>query len=193
VSGAGRALRRRAALAGLAAGAALAACRDAPPPARFAELTYAHRGALRFAAARVDVASEYNAPLAPPHVEHLAPIAPEAALRRWAADRLAADGAPARVVRFAILDARIVETGQAGGLERLDAALAAAVEIRPARGGAREAFAEARATAWATVPEDASLAARERALHELVERAMNEFDAEVERQVRAHLARFLAG
>ena len=195
---------RRTLLGGGLALAALAGCRDAPPSTRFAELTYAHRSPLRVDAGRLEIVDEYVAPLAPPHVEHLAPAQPATVLRRWASDRIVAAGSPERIARFVIRDARITETAlpRPGGLrgqvttsqsERYECAIAAALEIRSQRGDFREGFAEARASRARTVAEDITLADRDRALYELVEQTMIDFDAELERQIRSAMPLLLLG
>ena len=195
---------RRTLLGGGLALAALAGCRDAPPSMHFAELTYAHRPPFRVDAARLEIVDEFVAPLAPPHVEHLAPAQPAIVLRRWATDRVVPAGSPERIARFVIRDARITETAlpRPGGLrgqvttnpsERYECSLAAALEMRSQRGNFREGFAEARATRARTVTDDITLAERDRALYELVEQTMIDFDAEIERQIRSAMPLFLLG
>jgi hypothetical protein len=194
--------RRDLLIAGSAAlGAGLTAC-ETPPRQRFADLTYGHFGQFRLDVAAIEIVSEYQSPLAPPHIEHLLPAAPEQTLRRWARDRLVATGAAGYRGRFVITDARVTETklakteGIRGAFttdqaERYDGAIAAALEIRAERGNFRDGYAAASASRLRTVPEGISINARETVWFELVETLMNDFNAEMERQIRANLTRFL--
>ncbi|HJS31483.1 MAG TPA: hypothetical protein VJ924_05770 [Alphaproteobacteria bacterium] len=195
--------RRAAALAFAALVAMLlAACNTPEPRARFAEMTFEHRGDLRLDVAAVDIDTEYRAPLAAPHVEHLFPVAPEAAMRRWARDRLAATGAPGRRARFIVKDARVIEEklartqGIRGAFtrdqtERYTITLEAALQIVGARGVTSEGFAVARATRSRTVAESVTVNQRERAWFELLEEAMRDLDSEFERQIQSNLAQYL--
>ncbi|MGQ0662426.1 MAG: hypothetical protein ACT4P2_02355 [Pseudomonadota bacterium] len=188
------------ALVALAAG--LAACQTPAPRAHFPDLTYRHLGQFRLDVSGIEVVNEYQAPLAPPHVEHLLPVRADAALRRWAEDRLAATGKPGRYARFVILDARVTETklaktpGLRGAFttdqaERYDGALSAAIEIRAERGNFRDGYASATVTRFRTVPEGISVNDREKTWFELVEAMMSDLNLELDRQVRGHLGMFL--
>lgn len=183
--------------------ASLAGCQTAPPPARFAQLTFGHLGPIRLNAARIEIVDEYPEPLRPPNVEHLFPTPPKQALRRWASDRLVAAGGEGHYARFVIQEAKAVATdlkttpGLRGYFttdqsERYDLSLAAALEIRQERGDYRDGFATATASRTRTVAEDASVAQRERVWFDMLEQAMQDFNAEFERQIRANLPRFLA-
>lgn len=196
-----RSSRRRFALSA-AALTGLAACNTAPPAPTYPALTYGHKGVLRFAAARVDVDTEWSPPMRAPNIDHKVPMPPVETLQRWGRDRLLAAGAGERYVRFVVREASLTETdlprtqGLRGAVttdqaQRYDLALAAAVELRQLRGGLVEASAEARTTRFRTVAEGISLAARERAWYELLEQAMNDLDAELERRIRVHFAMFL--
>ncbi len=195
---------RRAFLLGLPAltAALLGACNTPEPRARFAEMTFEHRGDLRLDVGAIEIQTEYRAPLAAPHVEHLFPVAPEAAMRRWARDRLAATGAPGRRARFIVKDARVIEEklarteGVRGAFtrdqtERYTITLEAALQIVGARGAAPEAFATARAVRSRSVAESVTVNQRERAWFELLEEAMRDLDVELESRIRGNLAQYL--
>jgi hypothetical protein len=185
----------------LAVAALLGGCQSAPPTPRFPELTYAHLGAIRLDVARVEVADEYQEPLRPPNVDHLFPTPPERVMRRWATDRLAASGTPGRYARFVIQDAKVTETdlprtrGVRGAFttdqtQRYDLTLKAAIEIREDRGNFQTGFATASTSRSRSVAEDISVNDREKVWFEMLEQAMNELNAELERQIRANMARF---
>lgn len=185
-----------------AALAGLAGCNTAPPPPAYPALTYGHKGVFRFAAERIEIDTEWSPPLRRPNIDHEVPMTPSETLQRWGKDRLLAAGGAERYVRFVVREASLVETelprtqGVRGALttdqaQRYDLVLAAAVEMRQARGGLVEATAEARTSRFRTVAEGISLAARERVWYELLEQGMNDLDAELDRRVRTHFAMFI--
>ena len=197
-----RIFTRRTILIGSAAICALAACDTPAPRRRTPDLTYGHLGRFRLDVARIDVVSTYKSPFAPPNIEHQLPTSPEQAMRRWAADRLVATGAPGRVAQFIIEDAKVTDTalprtpGVRGAFttdqtDRYDASLAARLKVLADRGNLREGEASAWATRSRTVPEGITVNGREQVLFELVESSMNDFNAELDRQIRANLAQFL--
>lgn len=182
----------------------LASCQTQAPGARFPQLTYVHLGTFRFDAARVEAASEYVPALRAPNVDHEFPVPPERVLRQWAADRLAANGAPGRYVQFVIRDAKVIETDlkRTPGLrgyfttdqtQRYDLTLAAAVEVREERANLRAGFAEASSARSRTVREDLTVNERHKIWFEMMEQAMIDLNAELDRQIRTNLARFLIG
>jgi hypothetical protein len=181
----------------------IAACATPTPQnARFAELTYGHLGRLRLDVATIEVRSAYQPTLSPPSVEHLFPIAPEHVMRRWAADRLAATGAPGRRAVFTIRDARVTETklartqGIAGAFtrdqtERYDMTLEATLEIGGDRPELGRGAITAKSSRARTVSEGITVNERERIWYELLEAAMNDLNAELERQIREKLGLFV--
>jgi hypothetical protein len=182
--------------------AALAACTNAPPPSQFPPISFAAAGRFTFAAERAEVTQDYQAPLAPPNVEHLFQQRPDATLRRWAAERLAVSGRGEHLLRFVIVDARVTETElpKAAGLranftndqaQRYDGRIEAAIEIRQLRGNFRDGYATAAASRTRTVAENISLNDRERVWYEMVAEMMKDIDAELDRQIRANMPRFL--
>jgi hypothetical protein len=182
--------------------AALAGCSTTPPPQRFPELTYGHLGVMRLDVERVEIASDYQAPLRPPNVDHLFPTPPERVMRRWAQDRLAANGTPGRYARFVITDAKVTETnlprstGITGAFtkdqsQRYDLSMSAAIEIREDRGNFRSGYATASTSRSRTVREDITINDREKLWFEMLEQAMNELNTELERQIKGNMARFL--
>lgn len=190
-------------LALFATAAALTGCQTPPPHQRLPQLTYGHLGTLRLDVARVEIVDEYQEPLRPPNVDHLFSTPPEQAMRRWANDRLSATGTPGRFARFVIQDAKVIETqlprtpGLAGHFttdqtQRYDLTLSAAIEIREERGNFRDGYATASASRSRTVREDITVNEREKIWFEMLETAMNDLNAELERQIRGNLTRFLA-
>lgn len=182
-------------------GALLAgACAQVPPPPVMAEITFAHLSPYNLAVGSVEVESQFTAPLTPPHAEHKVPQAPETVMRRWAADRLvAAGGEP--FVRFVILDATVTEHALEtdGTLTavftneqalRYEAIAEGSVEVR-SQTGAYLGNASVRVTRAVTIPENASLNEREKAQFDLVDRLMQNFNTEMDANIRAHLKQWL--
>jgi hypothetical protein len=179
---------------------ALGACQSPPPRPTFPELTWTHLAPFRLDVAEIEIVSEYEPTFRPPNVEHLTPALPEGAARRWAEDRIEAAGREGRA-KVIIREASIVEVplaleeGVRGYVtteqaERYDAVVEVEIEIRGPR-GYRDGFAKARAERTRTVPEDITLNERERVWFELTDGLMKDFDAEMSKNIRQHLARFL--
>lgn len=177
-----------------------AGCSTPPPDSGFPELTYAHMRPLTLNVQRVEVETRYIPPMKAPNVEHTAPVTPYAALRRWAEDRLKAQGGN-NIGHLLILDASIREVTLPveGGLKgffttqqssRYDGRAAVRLEIRgPA--GRQYGFVTARAERSLTVPEDASLADRERILFALTEDLVTDIDQRLEAEARRHLGPYI--
>ncbi len=175
----------------------LSSCATPPPLRQFADITFANLPPLRLSVATVAVSSDYRPAMAPPAVDHLFPVPPARALRRWAKDRLKAAGPRGRA-RFIILDASVKEVplkirkGIEGIFykeqsERYEAVIEARLEIIDAMGVVR-GRARARATRTQTVREDASINARETVWFEMTEALMGDFNAEMEKNIRAYLS-----
>ena len=178
----------------------VAGCETAIPAPQKLELSYAHLGAIRLDVAKVEVVDEYLPPLQPPNVEHEFPISPAEALQQWARDRLQAAGKD-RKARFIIRNAAVQEIAldKKKGLrglftkdqsERYDGRITVQLEIRSNR-GFRDAFIEAIAEESRTVPEDISLVERERVFLQITEELIAILNAEIEKQIAAHLSSYL--
>ena len=179
---------------------ALLSCANPPPPQTFAEITWTHLAPFRFNVARVDVVSAYKPTFEEPYVEHLFPVPPEKVVRRWIHDRIMPDG-PSGWAKVTINDASVKETAlhhphtfqshftvEQG--ERYEATVDVTIEIYTAK-GFREGFANARAVHTQTVPEDATLNERERFWYDLTDAVMQDFNAEMDKNIHIYLKRFL--
>lgn len=178
--------------------ALLAGCETQVPAQKLPDLTFAHLPPLQLAVQRVELNSRFAPTLRAPNVEHTFPVPPARALEQWANQRLKAVGGNAQA-RFTILDASVTETklprdtSMRGYFtkqqsERYDAKVEAVIEIQE---GNRRGAANAISTRWTTVGEDASLNERERIKFDLVESLMKDFDAEIEKNIRQHLANWI--
>lgn len=192
------------ALRGLAIGllaAAIAACATEPPPDSFAELRYTHLPRIDLRAASLSVSQTYQPPAKPPNIEHRFPTPPGEAAAQWARDRLRAVGGENRV-RVTVPQASVVEVPlkRTTGLpalfttdqsERYDGTLEIRIEML-APNGRRLAMVESRATRSRSVPENITLAEREKVWFRLTEDMMNDLNRSLEAQLREHFAPWLA-
>lgn len=178
----------------------LAACETSVPMHRLPEMGFGHLPPIRFAASRIDVTSEYKAPMQDPYVEHLMPVSPEAAVRRWAQDRLQATGGP-NSIQVVIKDAKVVESklnvekGISGKFkdqqsERYDASLDVMINARNERGLTTHTVS-ARSSRYKTVPESISLNDREKIWYEMVEALMGDINAQLESNIREYMGLYL--
>lgn len=187
-------------LALMAVLAPLGACVTEPPAASLPQLTFSHLAPIVLKVAQVEVANDYAAPLQAPHIEHVVPAAPEAALRSWAAHRLSAAGGTG-VARLVIKTASVtavplkVTPGLKGAFtkdqsERYEAVVRAELHIYEG-GGSGTGYVAAEASHSRTVAENASVNDRRRVQFELIEVLMADFDREMEKNIRTHLGRWL--
>ncbi len=184
----------------VAAALLLAACTNAPPPTKFPQLTYGHLGAFVLDVSEIEIVNAYRPTLRPPNIEHLMPVAPAAAARQWARDRLKSAGSSGRRAVFTIIDGSVTETalkrqtGLRGALtvdqsERYDAVLAVRLEIFDLN-GRRVGVAQAEARRSRSVPEDITLNAREKIWFSITETLTDNLNAELERAIPQFLSAY---
>lgn len=192
------------ALVALPAGLALGACAtDQPVPSPVAQVGFQHLPAMRLNVAEVRVSSEYQSPLKAPNVEHLFATPPQHALFDWAKTRLIATHGSGNqaIAHFVVEDAHVVETRlpKTEGLkgmftyeptERFDARVVARLKVS---GGTDRASGRVRVTSERSieVSENATLAEREQAWMDLLESIMADFNAQMDTEIQAYLARWL--
>lgn len=178
----------------------LAGCETQPPQVAFPELTFTHLPAFKLDAARVELASEYTSPMTLPNIEHQVPTSPDAALRRWARDRLTAGGM-AGIARFTIIEASVVQSdlpvakGITGAFtkdqaRRYTATADAKLELFDDR-GFRRGIATSRVSLSRTLPEGITLNERDRSLYGLVDDLTKSFDDQMNANIRQYLGAFL--
>lgn len=180
--------------------AALAACETTVPPRAFPDLRYNHLTPIRLDAVRVDVIQQYKSSGTKPNVEHEFPTRPAAVAAQWATDRLTAVGVN-NTVRVTIVNGAVVEvplkrtTGVKGVFttdqsERYDGTLEIKIEILGPR-GRQLASVSSQAKRARTVPENITLAERERVWFRMTESMMNDLNLSLERQIRQHFSSWL--
>lgn len=184
----------------LLAAVPLAGCGSAPPPETFAELSWTHYPPVKLNVARIEVVKEYQPSAQAPHVDTLTPRTLADSADRWARDRLQAVGNEG-FARFVITDASVVEaplqvqkglsyafTNQQS--RRYDAHVAVRLEVHNARG-----FTDGQVTAEAansrSIAQDVSQREIGEAQYLVVQGAMLDLNAELERNIHQFLARFL--
>ncbi len=180
------------------------ACETAPPASNFPELTYGHLGVIGLDVGSITVVNHYVAPLKRPHVEHLAPVRPAAAMTRWVKDRLRARGqgkSKGNRLKVTIRNARIVETplSVTGGFRgafttdqshRYDGALEVVIEVFNAA-GFQLARIKSNAKRYKTVAEGTPLAVREQVWFEITEAMMKDINGQLEKNIRTYLGNYL--
>jgi hypothetical protein len=196
-------MRRRSLFLGFAGCLAIAGCGGRPTStAPFPDPGFAQEGVFRLNVNEIEVASTYRAPMVAPYVEHRFPVTPERMLQRWARDRLQATGGTLRRARFVIEDASVREgelarqTGLRAAFTdqqavQYDGTLKVTLEIMDPTGERREGFASASAIRSQTVSENTPVADRERIAGDLIAALMVNFNAEMDRQIRANLGPFM--
>ena len=90
-------------------GLTLSACSSPPPMQRLPDMTFLYKPPIRLNVARVEVVSDYTAPTVRPNIEYDMPVSPEAAVRKWASDRLKPVGKEG-ILRVVIRKASATET-----------------------------------------------------------------------------------
>ena len=178
----------------------LAACETPVATQTLPELTYGHLSKFTLDVADVAVAAKYLPPMKAPNVDHLFATPPGKALRRWAADRLKAGGRRGSA-RFLIVNAQVKEvplkldksfTGAFTKQQsrRYEATVEVSLEILDDK-GFRKGFANARVSRSRTMREDASINDRERLWFDLTDALMQDFNAELEKNIRQYLGGYL--
>jgi len=178
----------------------LAACETTPAPRAFADLRYGHLPPIQLNAARVTVVPQYKSNTVKPHVEAEFPVEPAMVAAQWARDRLRATGS-GNSVRAMIINGAVVEvplkrsTGIIGVFtndqsERYDATLEVKIQML-APDGREMASVASRASRSRSVPENISLAEREKIWFALTEAMMNDLNVSLERQILEHFSPWL--
>ncbi|MEQ1887798.1 MAG: hypothetical protein ABL951_01315 [Alphaproteobacteria bacterium] len=134
---------------------------------------------------------------AEPYTEQGYSVTPAGAVREWVKTRLQADGTPG-IVRVILLDAQIKrqELKTKGGLRgwfsddqkyRYDGRIHVRVEYQPAIPGQHASNAEAQASGYFTMPEDATLNQLDKQASALAQDLMRRTDMELENNMLRHM------
>jgi len=173
--------------------AVLAACAFDDPSNRFADITFDHLPDIRLDVGAIKIEQAYVAPGKAPNVDHRFPVPPKDAARRWAEDRLVAQG-DRLTFRYIVREASAVETvlktksGVTGLIttdqsERYEVHIV--VEMQILDGPQVQGTASAEARRSVTVPEDITLKEREQVWYKLTEDVMKDLDVQLEETIRS--------
>jgi len=182
----------------------LSACaKDQEIGGPIAQIGFQHLPKIRLNVAQVTVKSNYRGSMEAPNAEHRFTTSPERAMFDWALTRLVAVSGPdyVAIANFVIEDGSVIETHikKTKGLKgmftyepttRYDANAVASLRITNDESGAS---GNVRVTAKRSieVSENASLAQREQAWMDLVEKLMVDFNTQMDLQIQGYLARWV--
>jgi hypothetical protein len=176
----------------------LAACETDVPARTFPEIGFAHQMPINIDVASVEVENKPEPPSGTAAIVQELPVTPATVAERWARQRLHPVGqrgkAIVRIEKASVVEEKLKKTEGIRGAfvtdqtERYIGELQMSVTVVDDRG---QATARAEARRVRSVPEDASLADREKLWFELVEHLAREVDSVLEQQVRTHLSNYL--
>lgn len=163
-------------------------------------LTYLENKPLCLNVARVEVIKKYQSSSTPPHVENNFPVPPVAMIQQWVQDRLLPVG-KCGYATVTIEDASVIETPLSGtpgfkGMftvdqsERYDASMSVKIEIFDDLGNLKN-FAYARTKGSRSVGENLTLGQRRKVWIVMMEKIMNNLDAELDLNARTYLKEFV--
>jgi hypothetical protein len=180
---------------------AATACQNTKPPMqKLPEISFANQRPFQLDVGQLEIVSEYASPARSPNIEHQMPVSPEAAIQRWAQDRLRPMGRNG-LARVVIKDAKVIEVplaidkGLTGSFKkeqesRYDAVLEVAVQILDAR---QMVIGEtmARASRSKTVAEGLTINERDRILYDISEGLAKDIDEQMSQLIRNYLGRWV--
>ena len=183
-------------------GALLSACAATPERQVFPELNFNHVSQILLDVSEVRVVNEYRSPLKAPNVEHEMPVKIDQAVRKWAEQRLRANGNQNAFAVLTIKDASVVEkqlekkTGLTGFFtndqsERYEFRVMAELRIEEVNGN--KAIATAEVSRVKTVSEDITLNDRDMMYFQQVEQLMSDFNIEMVASIKKFMQPFLNG
>ena len=178
----------------------LGACAAPAPAPEYPPITFGDKPRIGLNVSDLEVELAYQAPGAPPHVDHLFPVRLAEAAQRWPQDRLAAAGTGFRA-RYVIRDASAVAVPlkQSGGVtglvtqelsERYDAHVAVELGIFDSQ-NRQVASARAEAVRSRSVPEDTTLRERDQVWYEMATALMAELDKQLEMTIKTSLTPYV--
>jgi hypothetical protein len=176
----------------------LAGCTEYPRPVP--ELTFAHSSPILLNVREAQIDSRYRSPGTAPNIEQTVNPTPEAALIKWAQQRLRAVGTE-NIARFTILNAPLTaerlpkSSGLAGVFssepeQRWTVTVEAQLEILDASGGRLDGYI-AKVTRTQDLPRGLTYEERNLFWHDLLSATMSEFEAQMSTGLRQYLSKWL--
>ena len=180
-------------------GAAMLAACDTPVPSRsFPDISFTHKTPYNLDVATIEVEQQSAPAPGKGTVVHELPVSLTAVAEKWARQRLKAVGqsgvAVVKIEKASVIEERLKKTEGIRGAfttdqtERYSGELQMSVSIADNRG---QATAQAGSSRTRTIAEDATLAEREKLWFDMVETLARSMDAEMDRQIPAHLSSYL--
>jgi hypothetical protein len=176
---------------------ALAGCAEYSRPVP--ELTFAHSSPILLNVREAQIDPRYHSPDAPPNIGTTVNPTPEAALIKWAQQRLRSDGTE-NIARFTILNAPLTayplpKTGlmklfSSESGERWTLTLEAELEILDEAGNRLDGYT-AKVTRTRDMEAGLTYAERNRFWHDMLSATMSEFDAQMESGFRQYAGKWL--
>ena len=181
---------------------ALVACSTPAPTQVLPKLTFSHLAPIKFDVETVEISNLYKAPNDWAYIEDQFPTSPANAIRTWAIERLKPVGnAGSGTLRIVINQASVREhdlkldksfkgafTKQQSN--RYDMNIDVALELIDGA-GKKVGFSAAKVDRSITTREDISLNHRDKRWFETTEKAMEDFNREMEANIRQYLAGWL--
>ena len=164
------------------------------------ELTFAHSSPILLNVRVAEIDSKYRSPGAPPNIEQTVNPTPEAALIKWAQQRLRSVGTE-NVARFTILNAPLTAdplaktSGFVGAFstepgQRWTVTVEAQLEILDESGNRLDGYT-AKVTRSRDIAEGLTYEQRNRFWYDLLSVTMSEFDSQMDNGIRQHTGRWL--
>ncbi|WP_169543422.1 hypothetical protein [Sneathiella aquimaris] len=181
-------------------GVVLASCVSVPEKQQYADITFQHLAPIRLDVGEIRVVNEFRSPLKAPNVEHELPVKLDKSIQRWSQDRLRAVGNSNAYAVLTIKDASVIEkelpkTTGLTGLFTKDQVVSyefnVNVELQVVTINGSKGLALAQARREKSISEEATLNERDRLYFNQTEIIMQDFDKEMEKNIRNFLTPFL--
>lgn len=178
----------------------LAGCGQSSP-VEYKPLYFTQYQPIYMAVSSIEIVEDYKSPQRPPYIEHLIPYAPAEALRIWVRDRLRTAGGN-KTMQVIIRNGSVIATpvagsGMGGGVIPLggDRRYVAKLEVEMrlyGEGVISEASIFVNATRNMVMSENADDATRNRAFRKLITDMMDEFNAEMEKNLFMYMGNYIS-
>lgn len=152
-------------------------------------LSFTHFQPIYMAVSSIQVVDEYKSPQRPPYIEHLIPYSPAEAVRLWVRDRMRTAGGE-KTMQIIIRNGSVTGSDTGPG-HRYDAKLE--VELRIYGDGIiSEASVFINGTRSMTISSTASDNERNKAFRKLIGDLMDEFNAEMEKNMFQYMGKYMS-